>query len=141
MENFSYWFSDFKQRCSMALLSRAHLLAFKKKMHTYPTHNYVFSHTETCYLKHNTKHFFFLHEYYKQVFLQHFLNHSFRIILNNDIRNLHVKKCFHIILNHMLFKNVSYLVLQHYCNAICSLLGERILEKECILLQNETLWL
>ena len=38
---------------------------FKKKKHThthtqtYQIHNYVFSYTETCYLKYDTKHIFF----------------------------------------------------------------------------------
>ena len=56
-----------------------------KKTHTYQTHNYVFSHIETYYLKHGIKLIFC---FLKHVFLQHFLNHSFHIILNNNTRNL-----------------------------------------------------
>ena len=31
---------------------------FKNKIHVYQTNNYIFSHTETYYLKHDTKHIF-----------------------------------------------------------------------------------
>jgi len=34
------------------------LVSFLKIKHTYQTHNYVFSHIKTCYLKHDTKHIF-----------------------------------------------------------------------------------
>ena len=65
---------------------------FKNKTHVYQTNNYVFSHTETYYLKYDylkygTKHILcFMNTL--NVFLQHFLNHNFHIILNNDTINL-----------------------------------------------------
>ena len=69
-----------------------HFLNLKKKTHTHthiPSTQLCFSHNETCYLKHGTKqNFFFLYEYCKHMFSQHFLNHNFHIILNNDTRNL-----------------------------------------------------
>ena len=46
----------------------------------------IFSHTntKTCYLKHDTKHIFC----FVNTVTQHFLNHIFYIILNNDTKNL-----------------------------------------------------
>ena len=36
------------------------MLALKKKAHTYTKHNYVLSHFKICYLKHSTKHIFYI---------------------------------------------------------------------------------
>ena len=54
----------------------------------YQTHNYVFSHTKTCYLKHSIKHIVCFMNIVNTYFYNIFLNHNFLIILNNDTKNL-----------------------------------------------------
>ena len=56
----------------------------KKNTCTFQTYNYVYSHFKICYLKHGTKQIFLYYKYFKHVFSQHFSNHNFHIILNNN---------------------------------------------------------
>ena len=58
-------------------------------IYIYTKHTIMFfSHFKICYLKHGTKQIFLYYEYFKHVFSQHFSNHNFHIILNNNTWNL-----------------------------------------------------
>ena len=69
------------------ILNCTMLVSLKKKTkftYTYQIHNYIFSHTKTYYLKHNTKHIFcFINTI--NIFLPQFLNYNFHIILITTI--------------------------------------------------------
>ena len=49
-----------------------------------PNTYFCFLNTETCYLNYDSKHIFKKKKHYKHVFQQHFINHNFHIILNNN---------------------------------------------------------